>query len=266
MTDSKAMQSVSNQELIATLQNSLYVGAKAESVEMVIGYCQAAGLDVMQKPVHIVPMNTKNAVTGEYEWRDVIMPGIGLYRIQADRSKTLAGAGEPEFGPELFREFKDKKGNESKFRFPEWCKVSIKKLVGNHIVEFIAKEYWLENYATDSRNSSAPNAMWKKRPKGQLAKCAEAQALRKGWPEIGQAPTAEEMEGKAIDMGDAEVVNKEPLEPEIVMYPVEDFDKNKAAWKGLIDSGKRSSDEIIAMVESKGKLTDEQKKTIRGEQ
>ena len=243
-------------KLITTLQSSLYVGAKPESVEMVLSYCEAAGLDPMQKPVHIVPMNTKNAVSGDYEWRDVIMPGIGLYRIQADRSGSLAGVSEPEFGPDITASFTDKNGNPVDVTYPEWCKVSMKKLVGNHIVEFIAKEYWTENYATDSRKSTAPNAMWKKRPKGQLAKCSEAQALRKGWPEIGQAPTAEEMEGKIIDMGDAQVVNDAP---EIIEFSDEEFNANFEKWSDLITSGKQTKENLTAFIESKGNtLTDDQ--------
>lgn len=187
---------INDQELIVTLGNSLYVGARPESIKMVLEYCRAAHLDPLQKPVHIVPMNVKNPVTGNYGWHDVIMPGIGHYRIQADRSGTLAGISKPEFGPQETGNFQNKAGNQMNFSYPQWCEVIVKKVVGNAICDFIGHEFWLENYATDSRDSSAPNAMWKKRPHGQLAKCAEAQALRKAFPEIGAQPTAEEMLGK----------------------------------------------------------------------
>ena len=255
---------IDHEKLITTLQSSLYVGAKRDSVEMVINYCQAAGLDPMQKPVHIVPMNTRDATTGDYAWRDVIMPGIGLYRIQADRSKTLAGVSEPEFGDDITQDFKDKNGNIITFTFPEWCKVSMKKVVGDHIVEFVAKEYWLENYASAGK-ATAPNAMWKKRPKGQLAKCAEAQALRKGWPEIGQAPTAEEMEGKIIDMGAAEVVNakSEPEQALLPVYPDDKFKDNINVWKGRFKEGSSNPEHIINMIGSKWTLTEEQIKQIK---
>jgi len=264
---SKEIVNIDRSKLISTLQSSLYVGAKTESVEMVISYCEAAGLDPMQKPVHIVPMNTRNAVSGDYEWRDVIMPGIGLYRIQADRSGTLAGVSEPEFGENITATFKDKSGNDVEVTYPEWCKVSMKKLVGDHIVEFIAKEYWIENYASAGK-ATAPNAMWKKRPRGQLAKCAEAQALRKGWPEIGQAPTAEEMEGKVIDMGDAEVVtsNASGSESEqtiLPIYPDEKFQGNIDSWKKAFKEKKSNPEHIINMISQKYTLTEEQTKKIK---
>ena len=157
---------------------------------MVIEYCKACKLDPMQKPVHIVPMWDKNTKS----MKDTIMPGISLYRIQAACSNKYAGVSEPEHG-----DIVDTTLGGVKILYPEWCKVTVKKLVGNNIVEFTAKEYWLENYATARKDSTAPNAMWLKRPFGQLAKCTEAQALRKAFPEIiTQQPTAEEMEGKSF--------------------------------------------------------------------
>jgi len=251
--------------LINTLQNSLYVGASSESIEMVISYCEATGLDPMQKPVHIVSMWNKDLNRKV----DVIMPGIGLYRIQADRSKTLAGTSEPTFGKDITQTFKGYDNEDVEITYPEWCKVTMKKIVGNHIVEFTAKEYWIENYATAGK-TTAPNAMWKKRPKGQLAKCAEAQALRKGWPEIGQAPTAEEMEGKVIDMGSAEVVTSgnQTTEPEQTVLPIysdEEFQANKNTWFAMFKEKKSNPDHMINMIGSKYTLTDEQIKEIRGE-
>jgi len=179
----------------SALKNSIYPGAKDESVMMAVDYCRARQLDPLLKPVHLVPMSVKDAKSGNNEWRDVVMPGIGLYRIQANRSGDYAGALEPEYGPEVEASLQGEK-----VTYPQWCKYTVRKRMSSgDIVEFSAKEYWIENYATAGRNTSAPNSMWKKRPYAQLAKCAEAQALRKAWPEIGQQATAEEMEGKFID-------------------------------------------------------------------
>lgn len=196
-TNSTAL-ALSEKELIDVLQSSLYPGAAPNSIKLVIGYCKAANLDPMQKPVHIVPMWDKNAKA----MRDVIMPGVGLYRTQAARSRELVGIGEPEFGPNV-----EYKLGGTTYTVPEWCRVVVKRVVANGVIgEFAAVEYWIENYATAGKDSDAPNAMWKKRTRGQLAKCAEAQALRKAFPEmVGSAPTADEMEGKTLDAAEIDI-------------------------------------------------------------
>ena len=80
-----------------TLKNSVYPGARDESIAMVIAACKARDYPVLSKCYHIVPMSVKNSQTGQNEWRDVIMPGIALYRIEADRSKAYIGLSEPVF-------------------------------------------------------------------------------------------------------------------------------------------------------------------------
>lgn len=183
------------EELVSVLSNSIYPGAKLESIKMVVGYCKAARLDPLQKPVHIVPMSVKKPGTrDQYEWRDVVMPGIGLYRTQAARGGKLAGIDEPEFGPMVEMNL-----NGTKVTVPEWCRVTVYRMVDGERCAFTAVEFWIENYATAGKDTERPNAMWKKRPRGQLAKCAEAQALRKAFPEVGAQPTAEEMEGKILE-------------------------------------------------------------------
>lgn len=184
-----AVATQTEDDLIRVLQNSLYPGAQIGSVQMVLGYCQAAGLDPMQKPVHIVPMWDKSIRA----MRDVVMPGISLYRTQAARTGEHVGTDEPILGPMVEIDLGGQVVN-----VPEWCKVTVWRMKSGQRCAFTAIEYWIENYATAGKDSVAPNAMWKKRSRGQLAKCAEAQALRKGFPEVGSQPTAEEMEGKFI--------------------------------------------------------------------
>lgn len=189
------------------LSTSLYPGASESSVDMVLAYCRASGLDPMTKPVHIVPMwiAGKNGASGGM--RDVVMPGIELYRTKAHRTGEYAGQDEAEFGPTL----RQRVGT-VELSFPEWCKVTVYRMLGGQKCAYSAKVYWLETYAEKGgkEKDDSPNAMWRKRAFGQLEKCTEALALRKGFPEaVGAQPTAEEMEGRVID-ADFEPVTHKP--------------------------------------------------------
>lgn len=251
---------MSEAELMAVLSNSLYPGAKPESIKMVIGYCKASGLDPMQKPVHIVPMWDSKAKG----MRDVIMPGIGSYRTQAARSGEYAGISEPEFGEDVTTSL-----GGHQMTYPAWCRVVVKRLLPNGtMAEFAATERWLENYATAGKDSLQPNAMWKRRPYAQLAKCAEAQALRKAFPEFGAQPTADEMAGKSlnddetvIDASTGEIIKPAPAAPQLPAYPEERLEQNISAWQALIDGGKTAQG-VLNNLQSRYTLTEQQKARI----
>lgn len=255
---------MSEAELMEVLQSSLYPSASPSSIKMVLGYCKASGLDPMQKPVHIVPMWDGKAK----QMRDVVMPGIGLYRTQAART-GCAGVTEPEFGPDVTENI----GGVS-ITYPTWCRVTVKrKLTGGDIVEFTAKEFWKENYAVKGgqEKSIAPNAMWQKRPYGQIAKCAEAQALRKAFPEIGSEPTADEMAGKAIHEYDIDTATGEVTPPKtapaarlaLPEWPADAFAAQAIRWEKAVAAGLKTTDDILVMAKSKGALTPEQEARIR---
>lgn len=237
-------------ELIEVLQSSLYPGADRASVELVIGYCATAGLDVMQKPVHIVPVWDGKAG----RMRDVIMPGIGLYRTQASRTGQHLGTSEPEYGPMVT----ERLGGQD-VTYPEWCRVTVRRLLpSGAVAEFSALEYWIENYAVKGgkEKSSAPNAMWSRRVRGQIAKCTEAQALRRAFPELCSAMTAEEMEGKAVSdeqqpapaprhLGDVQRVDQQAEVPEALRVAAEEaallgVSAYRAHWAGLSAADRRT--------------------------
>jgi phage recombination protein Bet len=207
MAQTALVAATDDDELIRVLGNSLYPGARPESIRLVLAWCRATNRDPMKKPIHIVPMNVKDATTGKYAWRDVLMPGIGTYRSDAANSGTYAGKDEPEFGPEITRKI-----DQSEVTYPQWCKVTVYKIVASERRAFTVKEFWMENYAS-GQGGNGVNAMWSKRPYGQLAKVAEAQALRAAFPdETGNTNTSEELEGKTVFEGqtiDAEPERKE---------------------------------------------------------
>lgn len=108
---------------------------------------------------------------------------------------------------------------------------------------------------------------WQTYPKRMLQMRARGFALRDQFADaLAGLITAEEAEDypEERDMGPARKAEPETTgRPALEQYPQEDFEANFPKWKGAIEAGKRSAEQIIAMVSSKGELTDEQKQQIR---
>jgi len=217
-----------SKNVLKVLKDTLYPGSSDEEAQMIIEYCTERKVDPMLKPVHLVPMyvstgkkdHNKKDIKG---MRSVVMPGIGLYRIIAERSGCYAGLSDPVFGEDISETV-----GAMKITYPKWCKITVKKILNNgSIAEFSATEYWKENYASKSKDDSTPNAMWSKRIYAQLAKCAEAQALRKAFPDsIGNEHTYEEIQGKEHDFHDEP--KHIPSKSTIIVKAIESVDFKKS--------------------------------------
>jgi phage recombination protein Bet len=191
-----------------TLVEAIWPAAKSvEAVQMALAYCKARNLDPFKRPVHIVPVYS-SVLKGMVE---TVWPGISELRTTATRTKAYAGMLACEFGPTITKAFKNEDGKEIEVEFPEWARVTVRKLVGGAVMDFPGPMVrWMETYATESRKSDWPNAMWRKRPFGQIEKCAEAATLRRAFPEeIGNDYTVEEMEGQTIHGGGIIVEHEE---------------------------------------------------------
>lgn len=173
-----------------TLKSAIYPGASDQMMALVLDYCRSRNLDPLKKPVHIVK-TWNNELRREVE---TIWEGIASHRTTAARTGEYAGQDRPVYGPTLNMAL----GGVS-VTFPEWCEVTVYRIVRGARCPFTANVRWLETYA--SKKGGAPNSMWQKRAFSQLAKCAEAAALRMAFPEeIGGAPSAEEMAGQEFSV------------------------------------------------------------------
>ena len=277
--------------ILTALRNSVYPGAKYESIALLLAYCKAKKYDPLAKAVHIVQMDVRDAKNKTTSKRDVIMPGIASYRIDAERTGRYAGLSVPEFGDMVTKKFDNKE-----FTYPDWCVLTAKKIMPDgSIAEFSAKEFWIENYAKKGKDYDTgkqqeyPNSMWEKRCRGQLAKCTEAQVLRKAFPDaVGNLPTFEEMEGKTIDDAEAyikaadKIINADNkiaqikqmiksknetviLQPEPINTPILEEVKEVISWQDVMKKIDNclSLKELQEIGKEANNIEEEHKETVR---
>lgn len=138
--------------------------------------CQRTGLDPFARQIHMVSRNAKDE-NDRWIKKWTIQTGIDGFRLIADRADRRDGT---------LREYEDAvwfdaEGN----HYEVWTKATApsaaKVVVLRNGKRFPATVMYSE-YVQTKRNGD-PNSMWSRMPANQLAKCAEAAALRKAYPQ-----------------------------------------------------------------------------------
>ena len=105
---------------------------------------------------------------------------------------------------------------------------------------------------------------WSQYPKRMRQMRARAFALRDVFPDVLRGlPIAEEVMDIPHMQEPRRAAVVAPEEPELPLYSEADFAANLPKWWGLIASGKKSADDLIATLQTKARFTAEQLDEIR---
>jgi phage recombination protein Bet len=109
----------------------------------------------------------------------------------------------------------------------------------------------MTEYMVECKGTSEP---WVKWPARMLRHKATIQAARYAFGLSGIIDQDEADRYQSAGVIEKDITSHEPKQ-----YPQSDFEANFDKWKVAIESGRRSVNDLVSMIESKGKLTNEMK-------
>jgi len=162
------------QEKRDLIKETVAKGATDLELELFFYVCKQTGLDPLAKQIYAIKRWSQT------DGKEVMsfQTGIDGLRLIADRTGHYAGSSDAIF---------DEKDGK-----PILAQVTVLKIVAGEKCAFTASARY-EEYVQRNRERQ-PTSMWARMPYVMLAKCAEAQALRKAFPmEMSGLHTNEEM-------------------------------------------------------------------------
>ncbi len=178
-------QSPFSPQHLEILKNSICKGISDEEFQVFIMACVKTQLDPFMRQIYAVPRKTRRA-DGSYVQSMTIQTGIDGYRLIAERTERYAPGPEPTYSYNQNGEL--------------LCATAhIKKLTKDGTWHIVSSSAYIDEYCQTfvdrSTGEKKPMGMWATMPKTMLAKCAEAQALRRAFPsEMSGVYTKEEMQ------------------------------------------------------------------------
>ncbi len=165
---------------LAALEAVGVEGASQGEIALFFHQCVRTGLDPFVRQIYMV--GRKDNRKGRVVY--TIQTGIDGYRLIADRTGRHLGTAKAVFE----RKVHPVTGQEDTL-----CVVAVHKNVGGTVADY-SGEAWYSEYVQTNFNGQ-PAQMWAKMPAVMLAKCAEAIALRRAFPQdLSGIYTSEEMD------------------------------------------------------------------------
>ncbi len=179
-----------NQKQIDILKNSICKGVSNEEFEIFLMACSKTQLDPFMRQIYAVKRKSKKP-DGTWGETMTIQTGIDGYRLIAERTERYAPGPEPTYTL-------DNQGHLIS------ATSYIKKMTKDGTWHTVSASAYLDEYCQTTLDRQTgekkPIGMWANMPKTMLAKCAEAQALRKAFPaEMSGVYTKEEMQQAEVE-------------------------------------------------------------------
>ena len=198
-------QDVFTQRQLAALAQIGVQGATPADLAVFLHQCQRTGLDPFNRQIYMINRRQKDQ-NGRYVMKQTIQVGIDGFRTIARRAADR--------NHELFSEPETLWCGEDGVWHDVWiaptppvaAKVTVRRGEGEFTGVALYREYVGTRFDQPTQRH-VPNSMWASKPATMIAKCAEALALRKAFPQdLSGLYTADETNMDAVQ---AEIVEDE---------------------------------------------------------
>lgn len=177
-----------------------------EDMLLFLYVCKRVGLDPLTKQIYAI--FRWDSILGKEKM--TVQTGIDGMRLVAQRTGLYAGQDDIKYTPE-----------DESTTYPTKATCTVYKVVNGQKIAFSASARWSEY--VQKKTDGTPVTMWAKMPYNQLGKCAEALALRKGFPnELSGIYSEEEMAQSSNVLLDL----KAPEKPVVMHGAPEDMPKD----------------------------------------
>jgi len=160
-----------NTEQINLIKQQVAPEATDNELKLFLYAAQRYGLDPLRRQIFCIHRSANQNINGQWVTakKMTIQTSIDGFRILAERSGEYGGQDKPKF-------FYDKDGN------VESAEVTVYRFRGDLRYQAAVVEAYFNEYQQTGKDGKA-QGLWAKMPRTMLAKCAEALALRKAFPQ-----------------------------------------------------------------------------------